>query len=314
MEFKEVLNSRLSIKKYISETPLIELEHVNKIMGCQVYFKLENMQISNAFKVRGPINKLQNVKSNLIVAASSGNHGIGISYASMILGKKALIVVPVSTPKKKLDKMKENGAEVILYGKDYQESFEHATSLSHEGYVLIPSFNDEDIIAGNGSITLEILDKIPDIDGIIAPIGGGGLISSIGFVAKSINPEIEVIGVQSDGADSMKLSLEKQELYKKSKIETIADGIAVREPGDICFDFVKKYVDDIVLVSDDEIKYAMRFYAEVLRLIVEPAGAASLAAALKMKKRLKGRKIACIVTGGNVDIENWLKYCKYDSF
>lgn len=307
MKFRDVLSAKQSIREYVSETPLISLDHVNRILGCEIHFKLENMQIGNAFKIRGPMNKLQNVESNLIVAASSGNHGIGISYASRILKKRALVIVPFNTPKKKIEKIKENGAEVLLYGKDYQESYEYARRLSQEGYLLISSYNDERIIAGNASMFMEIIEKIPDLDCIIAPIGGGGLISALGFSAKNINPEIEVIGAQAESANSMKESLEKGKLCRKDSVDTIADGIAVRESGEICFEFAKKYVDDIILVSDEEIKESMKFYSDILRLIVEPAGAVSLAAGFKIKKRLKNRKVACIVTGGNIDNDVWMK-------
>lgn len=304
---QDVYEARNRISKHIKITPVISDDYINKLIGQEVYFKLENFQTTHAFKIRGSANKILQLSSSEkergVITASTGNHGQGFSCIADRMGIDAIVVVPKNAVEKKIRAIKHWGAKIILHGGNYDEASIFAHKLAEEQKkIYIHSFDDEQIIAGNGTIFLELLKVVPDIDMVIAPIGGGGLISGISFAAKNINPKIQVIGVQTEGAPSMFKSFKKKRVITLKSISTIADGIAVSRPGEINFQYARRFVDDIVLVSDQEIRESIRFLHEKLNIVVEGAGAAAFAAVIN-KKVKKQKLVACIVSGGNIDLK-----------
>lgn len=293
------------ISGVIKETGLIYSPVFSRESGNRVYIKPENLQVTGAFKIRGAYNKINKLsneeKDRGLIASSAGNHAQGVALAAAEQGVRARIVMPRSTPLIKVEATKAFGAEVILYGDCYDEAYNEALQLKEEnGHVFIHPFNDHDIIEGQGTIGLEILDELPDADGIIVPIGGGGLISGIAMAAKQINPDIKIIGVEPEGAMAMKLSVDKGELVCLDGVCTIADGVAVKNPGDITFSIIREFVDEIITVSDFDIMESCLVLLEKHKLIGENAGVLSLAALKKIKD--KDKKMVCLVSGGNIDV------------
>lgn len=301
----DVLEARERIKGICIKTKLIYSSEFSKESGNEVYIKPENLQITGAFKLRGALNKISKLseeqKKRGLIASSAGNHAQGVAYSANKLGIKATIVMPETTPLIKVQATKSYGANVVLKGQIYDEAYEEAKRLEREnGYTFIHPFDDEDVMAGQGTIALEIIDELKDVDAIIVPIGGGGLISGIAVAAKSINPDIKVIGVQSDGASAMKVSFDTGILTASDKVDTIADGAAVKQPGDKTFEVVKKYVDEIVTVSDCELIEAAFILLEKHKLVAEATGVMSLAALKKLD--FKGKKVVSLISGGNIDV------------
>jgi len=296
-------SSRLS--GIIKKTDLIYSPVFSKESNNEVYLKPENLQVTGAFKVRGAYNKISKLsdieKQKGLIASSAGNHAQGVALAAKELGVKATIVMPRSTPLIKVEATKAFGADVILYGDCYDEAYNEALQLKEENdYVFIHPFNDHDIIEGQGTIGVEIINDLKDTDCIIVPIGGGGLISGIAMAAKRANPEVKIIGVEPEGAMAMKLSVDKGELVCLDGVCTIADGVAVKNPGDITFSIIQEYVDEIVTVTDFDIMEACLVLLEKHKLIGENAGVLSLAALKKIKE--KGKKTVCLISGGNIDV------------
>ncbi|MCK5758400.1 MAG: threonine ammonia-lyase [Clostridiales bacterium] len=296
-------SSRLS--GIIKKTDLIYSPVFSKESNNEVYLKPENLQVTGAFKVRGAYNKISKLsdkeKQKGLIASSAGNHAQGVALAAKELGVRATIVMPRSTPLIKVEATKALGADVILYGDCYDEAYNEALQLKEENdYVFIHPFNDHDIIEGQGTIGVEIINDLKDTDCIIVPIGGGGLISGIAMAAKRANPEVKIIGVEPEGAMAMKLSVDKGELVCLDGVCTIADGVAVKNPGDITFSIIQEYVDEIVTVSDFDIMEACLVLLEKHKLIGENAGVLSLAALKKIKE--KGKKTVCLISGGNIDV------------
>ncbi|MCK5766850.1 MAG: pyridoxal-phosphate dependent enzyme, partial [Candidatus Atribacteria bacterium] len=293
----------------INKTPCIYSLTLSRILKKEIFLKLENLQLTQAFKARGNANKMslltQDEKDRGVITASSGNHGQGLSLAALLAGVKATIFLPEVAPQNKIDKIKENKAEVIIKGKTYDDASHYAHLLAKEkNYVYIPSFNDLDIIAGNGSIGLEILEDVPQAQMIICPIGGGGGISGVSLAAKQLKPDIKMVGVEAEKAPSMLRSIEADKLVELDSADTFADGIAVRKSGKINFKIVKKYVDSIVTVSDEEMKSAVFTLAKEAKIVAEGAGAASVAALLSKKIDTKNiSNIVCMISGGNIDID-----------
>ncbi|MDX1358086.1 MAG: threonine ammonia-lyase [Clostridia bacterium] len=297
--------ARKRLTGIIKKTELIYSPVFSRESGNQVYIKPENLQVTGAFKIRGAYNKINKLsdedKKKGLIASSAGNHAQGVALAASRQGVKAVIVMPKATPLIKVEATRNLGAEVILCGDCYDEAYNEALQLKEEnGYVFIHPFNDLDIIEGQGTIALEILDELPDADGILVPIGGGGLISGIAVAAKQIKPDIRIIGIEPEGAMAMKLSVEKGELVCLDGICTIADGVAVKNPGDITFSIIQDYVDEIITVSDFDIMEACLVLLEKHKLIGENAGVLSLAALKKLKDRDK--KLVSLVSGGNIDV------------
>ncbi len=293
------------LENIIRDTKIIHSPVFSGESGNDIYIKPENLQRTGSFKIRGAYNKISKISKELadsgLVAASAGNHAQGVALAAGELGATAIIVMPLPTPLIKVEATRDYGAEVILHGECYDEAYAYALEIAKERkYRFIHPFNDNDIIEGQGTIGLEIMKELPDADMIIVPIGGGGLISGIAMAVKSMNPDVKIIGVEPDGAKAMKLSVEKGEIVCLDGVCTIADGVAVKNPGDITFEIICGYVDEIITVSDFEIMEAFLVLLEKHKLIGENAGVLSLAALKKIE--VKDKKIVCLVSGGNIDV------------
>lgn len=301
----KVYHASLILKEVIRETDMIYAPKLSK--SCEVYLKTENLQITGSFKVRGAYYKISQLtdeeKSKGVIACSAGNHAQGVALAATKAGIKSIICLPDSAPISKVEATKSYGAEVCLVKGCYDDAYQRALELQKEkGYTFIHPFNDENVIAGQGTIGLEVLNQMPDLDAVIVPIGGGGLISGVAFTIKQLRPNVKVYGVQAKGAASMVDSVNSKKIKCLDSVSTIADGIAVKEPGDKTFELVNKYVDKIVTVSDDEISSAILTLMEQQKLVVEGAGAVSVAAVMFDKLPIKGKKVACLLSGGNIDV------------
>lgn len=297
----------LRLKPIVHRTPVLTSATVDRLVGKHVYFKMENQQKTGAFKFRGASFKLMQMsKEDLakgVITASAGNHAQGLAHAASKLGVKATIFMAEGTPLTKVSATRNYGAEVVLTGESFQEAYE--ASLEHQkksGAVYVHPFDDYDIMAGQGTMVMEMLRQEDRIDTIIVPIGGGGLISGIAVAAKHVNRNIKVIGVQADGASAMYESFRKGKLVSTSTINTIAEGIAVKTPGEKTFPIIQKYVDDILTVSDEEIASAILFMLERNKTLMEGAGAAALAALFAHNDEIDSRHLGIIVSGGNLDI------------
>lgn len=300
-----VYRAKFALKDVVRKTDVIYAPKLVK--GTQLYLKTENLQTTGSFKIRGAYYKMTCLsdaeKARGVIACSAGNHAQGVALAAQKNGIKSVICLPDGAPISKVEATKSYGAEVCLVKGVYDDAFKRALELRDEkGYTFIHPFNDADVIAGQGTIALELLEQIPDLEAIIAPIGGGGLISGIAYTIKSLNPNVKVYGVQATGAPSMKKSVEDEKIEELSSVATIADGIAVKKPGDLTYEICKKYVDEIVTVTDDEISAAILALMEQHKLVTEGAGAVAVAAAMFGKVDIAGKKAVCILSGGNIDV------------
>ena len=300
-----VYRARNVLKNVIRETDVIYAPKL--CQGAQLYLKTENLQLTGSFKVRGAYYKMSCLtdeeKARGVVACSAGNHAQGVALAAQKSGIKAVICLPDGAPISKVEATKSYGAEVCLVEGVYDDAYQKALALREEkGYTFIHPFNDEDVIAGQATIALELAEQLPDLDAVLVPIGGGGLISGIAYAIKTINPKVKVYGVQAKGAPSMKNAVEQGKIEALSSVSTIADGIAVKQPGELTYALCSKYVDEIVTVSDDEISAAILALMEQHKLVTEGAGAVSVAAAMFNKVDLKGKKAVCVLSGGNIDV------------
>lgn len=308
LSLNQIQEARDRIKQLINKTPCIYSLPLSRISQKNVFLKLENLQLTQAFKARGNANKInllsKEEKERGVITASSGNHGQGLSLAALRAGIKAVIVLPEVAPTNKIEKIKENKAQVIIKGKTYDDASHYAHILAEKNnYIYIQSFDDLDIIAGNGSIGMEILEEVPQTQMIICPIGGGGGISGIALAAKQMKKDLKIIGIQAERSASMYQSIKSGKLTELSTADTFADGIAVRKPGKITFEIVKKYVDEIITVSEDEMKLAIFTLAKEAKIITEGAGASPIAALISKKVSKKDiSNIVCIITGGNIDM------------
>jgi threonine dehydratase len=289
----------------IQVTPLVYSAFFSKISGNGVYLKPENMQITGAYKIRGAYYKIQTLseeqKNRGLITASAGNHAQGVAFAAYKSKLHATIVMPTATPLLKVNNTKDYGASVILQGNSYDESYEFAHALAEEhGYTFIHPFNDEDVATGQGTIAYEILQNLPDVDVILVPIGGGGLAAGVATLAKLLNPNIRVIGVEPKGASAMHDSLQAGKIVTLPKLDTIADGVAVKTPGDIVFPYIQKYVDDVLLIDDAELVDAFLDMMEKHKMIVENAGLLTIAALGHLDE--KGKNVVSVLSGGNMDV------------
>lgn len=305
MYLNEIKKAKENIKDIINKTPLIHSNIFSSINNCSVYMKCENLQVTGAYKIRGALNKIRSLsedeKSKGVVCSSAGNHAQGVAYAANLLGVKSTIVMPKNTPYLKIQSTQNFGGNVVLNGTCYDDAYLKAKSIEFENNsIFIHPFNDINVIYGQGTIALEIFEDLEDIDVIICPIGGGGLISGISLAAKEINPKIKIIGVQAEGANAMEQSYKSGKIISLPSVNTIADGIAVKSPGELTYSLIKEYVDEIVTVSDKEIAEAFLILCERHKLLAEASGVASLAALKKLD--LKDKKVVSIISGGNIDM------------
>ena len=299
------IKAKEKLSKVLLKTSLIHSPIFSKEAGNEVYIKPENLQKTGSFKIRGAYNKITNLsdeeKKKGVIASSAGNHAQGVAYGAKESGIKAVIVMPKSTPLIKVESTKQYGAEVILHGDVYDDAFKKAKELEEKkGYVFVHPFDDKDVIYGQGTITLEILEELPETDIILVPIGGGGLISGIACAAKILKPEIKIIGVEPDGAASAYEAIKEDKVIELKEANTIADGTAVKKIGNTTFEYIKKYVDEIITVSDYELMEAFLLLVEKHKIIAENSGILSLAALKKLKE--KNKKVVSVVSGGNIDV------------
>ena len=299
------IKAKEKLSKVLLETHLIYSPIFSKESGNKVFIKPENLQKTGSFKIRGAYNKISNLtdaeKKRGVIASSAGNHAQGVAYGAKESGIKAVIVMPKSTPLIKVESTKQYGAEVILHGDVYDDAFKKAKELEEkEGYVFVHPFNDEDVLDGQGTIALEILEELPETDIILVPIGGGGLISGIACAAKILKPEIKIIGVEPEGAASAYEAIKENKVVELKEANTIADGTAVKKIGDLNFEYIKKYVDEIITVSDYELMEAFLLLVEKHKIIAENSGILSIAATKKLKE--KNKKVVSVISGGNIDV------------
>ena len=305
MKLQDFTTAREHLQKVLLPTHLIYSPIFSEESGNQIYIKPENLQKTGAFKIRGAYNKINKLteeeKKRGVIASSAGNHAQGVAYAARELGIKAVIVMPKTTPLIKVQSTKKYGAEVVLYGDVYDDAYQKAKELeAQEGYVFVHPFDDIDVLEGQGTIALEILEEMPDAEVIVVPIGGGGLISGIAAAAKMIKPDIKIIGVEPSGAASATEALIKNKVVTLPEANTIADGTAVKRIGDLTFNCIKQYVDEVVTVDDYELTEAFLLLAEKHKIIAENSGILPLAALKKLTERDK--KVVPVVSGGNIDV------------
>ena len=304
-KIQNFITAREKLSKVLLKTSLIQSPIFSKEAGNEVYIKPENLQKTGSFKIRGAYNKITNLsdeeKKKGVIASSAGNHAQGVAYGAKESGIKAVIVMPKSTPLIKVESTKQYGAEVVLHGDVYDDAFKKAKELEEkEGYIFVHPFDDEDVIHGQGTIALEILEELPETDIILVPIGGGGLISGIACAAKILKPEIKIIGVEPDGAASAYEAIKEDKVVELKEANTIADGTAVKKIGNTTFEYIKKYVDEIITVSDYELMESFLLLVEKHKIIAENSGILSLAALKKLKE--KNKKVVSVVSGGNIDV------------
>ena len=307
MDYKDVEKAAQRLKNVIHNVQVTSSQTFSEMSDCKLYLKCENRQKTGSFKVRGAYNKLailkerENVKD--VIASSAGNHAQGVAYASKCLDIKATIVMPKSTPIAKVQATAGYGANVVLAGDCYDEAYAKAVEIQKEkGATFIHPFDDEDVIAGQGTIAYEIFHDLPNVDMIVVPAGGGGLLSGIATYVKAINPRVQVVGVQAEGANAIVQSFEAKKHCASTHVNTIADGIAVLNPGTITVGLINENVDQMVTVSDDEIAATILLLLEREKQVVEPSGAASLAAVLNKKIDTLGKRVVCVLSGGNIDV------------
>lgn len=301
----KVFDASVVLKNIIRETALVKTAGI--VPGCELYLKPENLQNTGSFKVRGAGYKIAMLsdeeKSGGVIACSAGNHAQGVALAAAKCNISSLICLPDSAPISKVEATKSYGADVCLVEGCYDDAYQRALELKEEkGYTFVHPFDDENVIAGQGTIAIEILNSLDSIDAIIVPVGGGGLISGVAYTAKMLKPSVKIYGVQVTGAPSMYNSVRDGAIECLDSVSTIADGIAVKQPGENTFELVSKYVDDIALVTDDEISSAILALIEKQKMIAEGAGAVAVAAAMFDKFPIAGKKVVSVVSGGNIDV------------
>lgn len=306
MDMVNVYDAQKRLQGTVHHTPLSHSLTFSQIAKGEIYLKCENLQKTGSFKVRGAYNKISAITDptvKTVVASSAGNHAQGVAYAAAERGMESIIVMPKSTPIAKVSATENYGAKVVLHGDVYDDAYARAMEIVKEKNALfIHPFDDDEVIAGQGTIGLELMNDMPDLDTVIVPAGGGGLLAGVAFAVKHVNPRVKVIGVQAARADAIVQSFRAGKLIESDKIFTIADGIAVKKPGENTLRYICEYVDDMMTVTDDEIAATIIQLMERTKLIVEPAGAVSLALALSGRLDLIDKKVACVLSGGNIDV------------
>ncbi|PKP47167.1 MAG: threonine ammonia-lyase [Bacteroidetes bacterium HGW-Bacteroidetes-11] len=306
-QFSDIINAQSLLRSVVKQTPLERSKSFSAMSGADVYLKLENLQTTGSFKVRGAYYKIANLTTeeiaNGVLCASAGNHAQGVAYAATKLGVKSTVFMPVFAPPLKVIATRAYGAEVVLVGDTFDDAFNAAAEFGEKsGATFVHPFNDPYIIAGQGTVGLEIFEQLRDVDDVLVPIGGGGLIAGIAIALKQLNPRIRIIGVEADGAQSMKVSVEKGEPVILNSVHTIADGIAVKSPGNLTFKITRDLVDELLVVNDAEMARTAYLLLQRAKILTEPAGVAAMAAVLYGKTNLKGRKVVPVISGGNINM------------
>ncbi len=308
LELQSIWEANANIRKFARTTPILYSSLLSDDLGFDLMLKAENLQTTNSFKIRGASNCLIKQKKEMpslngVVTASSGNHGQAVAYVANKMGVPAVIVMPETAPKAKSRAVSRWNAQIEFCGKTSRERLARSKEIAQQrGYLEIPSYDHPDVISGQGTIGKEILEQVPDVDIILVPIGGGGLISGIATLVKNLRPKTQVIGVEPAGSNSMTVSLDKEDITQLEKTHSIADGLLTMKPGFLTFPLVRKYVDRTMLVSEEEILQAIRLIIEHFKTVPEPSGAVSVAAALK-EDWGKGKKVVSVVSGGNFDMD-----------
>ncbi len=309
INLEDIRDAQKAVAPYIKNTPLVFSEFLSSSCGGKIYLKLENQQVTHAFKIRGALYKLLNLskkeKTLGIITASAGNHGQAVAYAAKKLGLPAKIVVPTNTPHVKIKGIKKYGADLVLFGESYDEAEKHAKDLAKkDDCAYISPYDDKLIIAGHGTVGLEIVAALPNIDSVIVPVGGGGLVSGVSIAMKGIKPEVEVIGVQSEASPVMYESLKAGKIVPHKKAPTIAEGLSGGiEKGSLTFEIARKCIDKMLLVTEATIRHAVYLLWTHEKQVVEGSGAAAIGPLLEDRTMFRGKSVACVLTGGNIDNE-----------
>jgi threonine dehydratase len=307
LTFKDIQEAYDILKPIVRRTPLERSKTFSQMIKTNVYLKEENLQTTGSFKIRGAYNKIYHLtkreRMQGVVCASAGNHAQGVAYASTLMGVKSTVFMPIYTPPTKIIATKSYGATVVLEGITYDDAADAAKKFAEEKkMIFVHAFNDDFVIAGQGTIGMEIFEVLPQVDVVLVPIGGGGLISGIALTLKTLKPNVTIIGVEAEGAQSMKLSLEQNKIVPLKSIMTIADGIAVKTPKELTFSLAQQYVDEVVTVNDEEIANALYLLLQRAKLVVEPAGAVALAALLGKKVSFPHKNVVAVLSGGNINL------------
>lgn len=308
IDLDAIERARQRIQAHTYTTPCAWSENLSRLCDCQLYLKLENLQLTGSFKERGALNKILSLsgeeRARGVIAASAGNHAQGVAHAARLLGIRAVIVMPETTPLAKISGTRDLGAEVILHGAGYDEAFDKACELQRDhGYTLVHAFDDPQVIAGQGSIGLEILEQLPQVDAIVVPIGGGGLISGIALAVKALRPEVRIIGVEAERMAAMKQSIAAGKVTPLAMANTLADGISVAKVGALTFAVAQRLVDEIVTVTEEEIARGILILLEREKTLAEGAGVAAFSALLhRHLPALQGKKVVAVISGGNIDL------------
>lgn len=308
VNYSDVLAAYSRVTKYKNSTLLQYSRTLSRMTQNKIYLKPENLQVTGSFKLGGAINVIINLteeqKKKGVVTCSAGNWAQAVAYASRIFKVRSVIVMAENASKTKISATKGYGAEVVIYGRNSNDVVQKSMAIAKsEGLTFLSPFEDDTLIAGHGTIGLEIIKEKPDTEVIFCPIGGGALISGVALGIKAKNPEVKIIGVEPENANAMWLSLKQNSIVEKENVNTIADGLALKKPGKKPFSLVREYVDDLVLVTEDEIKMALVFLLERAKLLVEPSGAVSVAAVLSNKQNIKDKEVVAILSGGNIDLD-----------
>ncbi len=311
----DIIRAYENITKYKNATPLQYSGTLSRMTGNQIFLKPENLQFTGSFKLGGALNVMakfaKKENNNGVVTCSAGNWAQAVAYAAQKFKSRSVIVMPEKASPVKIEATKRYGAEVVLFGKDSNDVTNKANEIAYqEGLTFLSPFDDEEVIAGHGVVGLDIIKEKPDSEVIICPVGSGAFISGILLALKETNPRIKIIGVEPLNSNAMWLSLQANKIVEKERIDTIADGLALKKPGELPFQIVKKYVDDIVLVNEDEIKRAVLLLLERAKLLVEPSGAVSIAALMFGKIDIKNKEIVAILSGGNVELHKLADFIK----
>jgi len=307
IHFHEIVEAYSVLSNVVKKTYLKKSKTFSEMTDANLYLKMENLQLTGSFKIRGAYNKIYHLnekdKNHGVVCSSAGNHAQGVAHAATLLNVKSTVFMPIFSPPTKILATKSYGAHVILKGETYDDAYLNACEYGKKHQLsFVHAFNDEQVIAGQGTIGIEIYDELQDIDVILVPIGGGGLISGISIALKHLKPDIQIIGVEAEGAKAMMQSVKAGKIIPMHNMSTIADGIAVKNPGDKTFEIIQKLVDDIVTVSDKEIAQAMYHLLQRAKIVVEPSGSVTLAAAIANKQRFQGKNVVTLISGGNVNL------------